>query len=154
MPIELRVYGIPAPQGSKRHVGNGVMIESSKKVKPWRQDVKYAALGLYSGPIFEGPLRIKIHFIFPRPKSHFGTGRNAGRLKENAPKYVTSRGCGDLEKLIRSTLDALSVSSGGASIMRDDSQVCCCSAIKRYAFEEEKSGAIIVIRSIDDEWLH
>lgn len=28
------VHGIPAPQGSKRHVGNGVLLESSKMVKP------------------------------------------------------------------------------------------------------------------------
>jgi hypothetical protein len=27
------IVGDPAPQGSKRHVGNGVMIEASKKVK-------------------------------------------------------------------------------------------------------------------------
>lgn len=37
-------YGTPAPQGSKRHVGRGVMIESSKNLKPWREAVKYAAL--------------------------------------------------------------------------------------------------------------
>ena len=30
--IEIKVIGLPAPQGSKRHVGHGVMIESSKKV--------------------------------------------------------------------------------------------------------------------------
>ena len=37
------VYGTPAPQGSKRHVGHGRMIEQSKRVKPWRNDVKAAA---------------------------------------------------------------------------------------------------------------
>ena len=42
--LTITVHGTPAPQGSKRHVGNGVMVESSKKVKPWRQDVKHAAL--------------------------------------------------------------------------------------------------------------
>ena len=29
----------PAPQGSKRHVGGGRLIEASKRVKPWRQAV-------------------------------------------------------------------------------------------------------------------
>ena len=38
------VYGTAAPQGSKRHVGNGVMLESSKRLRPWRQDVRFAAL--------------------------------------------------------------------------------------------------------------
>ena len=41
--LTFRVYGTPAPQGSKRHVGRGVMVESSKKVAPWRQDVVAAA---------------------------------------------------------------------------------------------------------------
>lgn len=33
--IGFHVIGLPAPQGSKKHVGHGVMVESSKKVKPW-----------------------------------------------------------------------------------------------------------------------
>ena len=41
--IELYAVGDPAPQGSKSHVGNGVMIESSKRVKPWRRQVAAAA---------------------------------------------------------------------------------------------------------------
>ena len=31
-----KTIGIPAPQGSKRHVGGGRMIESCKALKPWR----------------------------------------------------------------------------------------------------------------------
>ena len=27
-PVEFEVVGLPAAQGSKRHVGNGVMVES------------------------------------------------------------------------------------------------------------------------------
>src|SRR3546814_14230461 len=40
--VTLTVHGSPAPQCSKRHVGRGRMIESSQKVKPWRQDVQAA----------------------------------------------------------------------------------------------------------------
>jgi len=36
--IFIPVLGIPAAQGSKKHVGRGILIESSKKVAPWRQD--------------------------------------------------------------------------------------------------------------------
>lgn len=42
--IEITVHGLPAPQGSKRHVGRGVMVESSKNVKPWRSAVVWAAI--------------------------------------------------------------------------------------------------------------
>ena len=42
--ITIRVVGIPAAQGSKTLTRYGAMIESSKKVKPWRTDVKEASL--------------------------------------------------------------------------------------------------------------
>ena len=41
------VHGLPAPQGSKRHVGKGVMVESSKYVKPWREAVKAETAELF-----------------------------------------------------------------------------------------------------------
>ena len=43
--VTFRVEGMAAaPQGSKRHVGKGVMIESCKAVKPWRLLVAQAAM--------------------------------------------------------------------------------------------------------------
>lgn len=107
--VSITVYGDAAPQGSKRHVGNGRMIESSKKVAPWRQDVKFAALAaageLPGWAPLDGPLAVSMTFTFPRRKGHFGTGRNAARLKPSAPlrpdRYP------DLSKLARSTEDAL-----------------------------------------------
>lgn len=36
------VLGLPAPQGSKTHVGEGRMVESSKRVKPWHAYKHYA----------------------------------------------------------------------------------------------------------------
>ena len=44
MKYVITVEGIEAaPQGSKRHVGRGIMIESSKRVKPWRDAVRIEA---------------------------------------------------------------------------------------------------------------
>jgi hypothetical protein len=43
----IRIYGMPAPQGSKKLVGRtgkgrGILIESSRKAAPpWREAVKY-----------------------------------------------------------------------------------------------------------------
>jgi len=43
--VTFRVEGMaPAPQGSKTHVGKGVMIESCRNVKPWRELVAQAAM--------------------------------------------------------------------------------------------------------------
>ena len=30
-----------APQGSKKHVGNGIMVETSKRLKAWRNQVEF-----------------------------------------------------------------------------------------------------------------
>ena len=107
--ITITVYGLAAPQGSKRHVGHGVMIESSKRVKPWRQDVKTAALQVVDTlpgwvPL-DGPLSVAMTFAFLRPKGHHGTGRNAGIVKASAPTRPAVMP--DLSKLVRSTEDAL-----------------------------------------------
>lgn len=50
--ITFRVEGDPAPKGSKRHVGNGRLIESSKKLPAWMRAVKQeAAKNRPSSPI-------------------------------------------------------------------------------------------------------
>jgi Holliday junction resolvase RusA-like endonuclease len=107
--ITVTVHGLPGPQGSKRHVGNGVMVESSEKVKPWRQDVKYAALGataaLPGWTILDGPLAVAMTFTFARPKGHYRTGRNAHLLRDAAP--IRPAVFPDLSKIVRSTEDAL-----------------------------------------------
>tara|TARA_Y100001963_G_scaffold60044_1_gene83896 strand:+ start:466 stop:915 length:450 start_codon:yes stop_codon:yes gene_type:complete len=146
--IFIPVIGIPAPQGSKRHIGHGIMIENSKRVKPWRNDVKDAALEHYQGEVIDGPVEIEIIFMFARPKSHYGTGKNSNKLKASAPVFVTSKGRGDIEKLERATYDALSQSSGG-TVIRDDSLVVLNRNTKRYCIEGENPGAKIIIRVLN-----
>ena len=137
--IEFFIAGMPAPQGSKRHVGNGVMVESSKAVKPWRQDVvaaAHAAMNTLDFEPFAHAVEVNVAFYFPRPKSHFGTGRNAGRLKESAPEFVATKP--DIDKLLRSTFDALTT----AGLWRDDNLAVRVSAVKVYAAHP---GARIII---------
>ncbi|MEU1815208.1 RusA family crossover junction endodeoxyribonuclease [Streptomyces roseifaciens] len=116
--LSVTVYGLPGPQGSKRHVGNGRMLESSRYVKPWREAVVWATrqelIRRRGWQPLTGPLAASMVFSFVRPKSHFGTGRNAHVLKASAPCQpdVTP----DLSKLARSTEDALTT----AGAYRDD----------------------------------
>lgn len=125
------VAGVPAPQGSKnayRRGGRVVLVESSKKVKPWRAAVAQAATiaYLHAEPI-DGPVTVEVEFILPRPKS--------------LPKRITDMvRKPDLDKLVRSTLDAL---SGIAYI--DDNRVTRIVATKTYAASPEDAGAHITI---------
>ena len=151
--LAFAVHGLPAPQGSKRHVGNGVMVESSKRVRPWRQDVKYAALEALaiacpdcaSGGAGHFPrgeaVAVRVDYLLPRPKGHYRTGANAHLLREGAPKWPTSKP--DVDKLLRSTLDAL----GEAGVWHDDSQVVSVEMGKHYA-DALSVGARIVIREV------
>ena len=144
--VRIRAYGTPAPQGSKKHIGKGILIESSKRVKPWREEVLRATLdsSTYSGQIVSKACSLYLEFLIPRPKSHFGTGRNRGRLKPSAPQYCTSNRNGDLDKLCRSTIDGLSVTSGGV-LIEDDSLVVQITSSKRYCLDKELAGALIVL---------
>lgn len=139
--LSFSVVGQPGAQGSKRHVGRGVMVESSKKVAPWRQDVTAAAMSAIKDVGWDtltGRTTVSIIFFFTRPKSHYRTGKRAGELREDAPLVVTSRAAGDVDKLLRSTFDALTT----AGVWLDDSLVVDVRARKEYG---RQAGAQIAI---------
>lgn len=136
MSLSLFVPGRPAPQGSKRHVGKGVMVESSKEVKPWRESIRWAVLEWAHGELnAEGPMSVRLVFIMPRP---------ASTPKRRTPPAVKRP---DVDKLVRAVLDALS----SAFVWRDDSQVVELYAAKRIAEPEEAPGVQILVQSLTDE---
>ena len=142
--VELRIRGLPAPQGSKKHVGRGILVESSKKVKPWRTDIVTQSWDQYKGEPMTGPLEVEIIFWFPRPVHHYRTalGKRTNTIKPNAPTHTTSTWDGDIDKVVRSTLDGLSAKAGGC-VIQDDSLVVKLSCEKRYVTEAEGCGAFI-----------
>lgn len=130
--IEFFVPGVPAPQGSKS-VFNGVPVESSKKVKPWRRAVKIAA-GAMNERI-DGAVRVRVTFVMPRPK----------RLGKRKKEPMIQRP--DLDKLVRSTFDGLV--DGG--VIADDSHVVELSACKVRAGFNEITGAYVTILGGDED---
>jgi Holliday junction resolvase RusA-like endonuclease len=104
--MSITVYGTPAPQGSKRHVGKGIMVESSKKLRPWREAVKYAALEARDGAApLDGPIIVRMVFTMLRSNA----------AKKRARPHCTP----DLSKLARATEDALT----DAGVWVDDARV-------------------------------
>ena len=137
--IRFVVFSRAAPQGSKRHLGNGVMIESSKRVKPFRADLQGVAID--ATPIgwdMNPPFELAVDFHFRRPPSHL---TSKGALTKSAPLYPTGRNVGDTDKLIRSVCDALT-----GICWYDDSQVVDIVAKKRFASRDQ---VIITITPID-----
>lgn len=123
----------PAPQGSKRHVGRGRLVEQSLRVKPWREAVHSAALEVMENRlILDGPLSVEVVFTVRKPAS--------------APKRVSwpiTRDSGDIDKLLRSTFDALTTSGAIA----DDSRIVEVTARKVHPGEGvdalDAPGAVI-----------
>ncbi len=141
--VTVFVSGFPAAQGSKRHVGNGRLIEQSKAVKPWRKNVRAAAeeavaLALRGQPL-AGPLEVDITFTVRKPTS-------APKRRRTWPAVRP-----DLDKMLRSTFDALTE----ARIWGDDGQVIEVSGRKVYPNEHDRAlsapGAVIRVWQIGDE---
>jgi Holliday junction resolvase RusA-like endonuclease len=129
--MRIRVYGEPAPQGSKTaRVINGhvVMWESSKKLPGWRESVamacKVAAME-HHVPML-GAVEVHMTFFMPRPKS----------VSRKYPNTMP-----DLDKLIRGVGDSLQ-SSG---VLSNDGQIVSIIADKVYASDPTANGVEIVL---------
>ena len=116
------------------------MVEQSPNLKPWREAVRQEALRTRE-PLALGPVTLELAFRFVRPKAHFNS---KGELKPSAPMRVITKP--DLDKLQRSTLDALT-----GVLFKDDSQVCRILAMKCYCLEGELEGCEIVVEGVEVE---
>jgi Holliday junction resolvase RusA-like endonuclease len=149
--VSFTVRGLPAPQGSKRHRGRGVMVEmAGQKLKDWRSDVKNAAYlamgdagrfcaeqsGIHP---FDGPVGVSVCFTLPKPKSAPKTRRTWPHKRP------------DLDKLLRSTLDGLT-----GEVFADDAQVIEIHSAKCYPGEGalgagDVPGAFIEVWQIGED---
>ena len=132
--MRIQVAGIPAPQGSKRHVGGGRMIEMSRAVGPWREAVRSETQRAMAGKMpVTGPVWVTIVFGLPRPKS----------LPKSQCHPVKRP---DVDKLARAVLDGMV--AGGA--FSDDSQIVWLQAEKKFS-GQVGTGAIIWFGLIGDD---
>lgn len=139
MPITITVHGIPAPKGSKAFKGlakNGraILVESSKKEKPWAEACKWAALEVNKS--MKGPVEVEIIFTMPKPKS----------APKNRVTYPDRKPDGD--KLERSVWDALKT----VGVIEDDARIVSWYGRKVFPGEHPKAlpvpGAVITLTEI------
>ena len=124
----ITVYGSAQPAGSKRAFtvnGRAQITDANPRSREWKDRVAQAAGEQYGGELIEGPLSVDMIFYSPRPKGHYGTGRNAARLKDSAPEYPIGRP--DVLKLARAVEDALT-----GVVYRDDALIVDEVLHKRY----------------------
>lgn len=139
---QLTVYGNAEPAGSKRafyRPGLGVrVVDANPKSREWKNLVATEAGKVASG-FLDGPLRLDATFYRPRPASHYGSGRNADRLKDSAPAYPTTRP--DATKLLRGVEDALR-----GVFYRDDAQIVDQHVRKEWG---EPARAVVKVEQLE-----
>lgn len=133
--LKIRVFGVPAPQGSKKgYVVNGrvnMVEQSHKTLKPWREEVSDAGAKVMDGrdPL-DGPLFVNITFFMRRP------------AKPSFADYPAVKP--DVDKLTRGVLDALKM----ADVIKDDARVVACMATKVFAPSPDEQGCHITVGPI------
>ena len=76
--------------------------------------------------IDDTPISITCSFYMERPKSHYGTGKNSGILKQGAPQIcIKKKDLDNLEKFVFDCLNGLA--------WKDDKQVAASHARKVYS---------------------
>jgi crossover junction endodeoxyribonuclease RusA len=133
--LSVFVPGQPAPQGSKRYVGHGRMIESSRALPAWREAVRWTAVNAWAQrPPLTGAVVLSLAFVLRRP---------ASTPKRRTPAATKKP---DASKLLRAVEDALT----DAGVWRDDSLVIELHVTKRLAECDEAPGCHIRIQSAED----
>lgn len=164
--VEFDVPGKPEPRGSKqafvlyknratkepvRRPDGSIVVnttDDNPQSKAWMELVSNHARMAWRTPdgkrkpfMQEVALEVEMIFFLRRPQAHFGTGRNAGQVKDSAPArpIVTP----DDDKLLRGTRDALS-----GIVWKDDALIVRSIIEKRYAVSHgpEDTGEGVRIR--------
>jgi crossover junction endodeoxyribonuclease RusA len=142
--IIFRVGGEPVAQGSKRAftirgTNRATVVETaSKRLKPWRSEVRAAAVDAMAGrPLLTGPIRMVVAFYLPRPQTHYRGSDRAKGLKPTAPVWCDKKP--DADKLLRAVGDALK-----GAVYHDDGQLADIRPLKMYADPQPPGAAIHV----------
>jgi len=139
---KITILGAPIAKKRPRfvRVGKGVRTYSAQDTEEGR--FLWEILMQHNVPIFTKALRVDFEFIFSRPKSHFGTGRNANKLKPSAPKFFIKKP--DYDNLEKFALDAMN-----NHVYTDDNLVAGGFTWKRYAKYGEHNKTVITIMELE-----
>lgn len=136
MIVRLTFKGQPISKARPRVTKRGAYCAQSKEMSAVRWEAEHQ----YSGDIHQGAVAISMKAYFTRPKGHFGTGRNAGKLKPSAPQHHVVKPDGDnIEKFYWDCLSGI--------LYVDDSQIVSNSCQKIWLNEQNAAGYVDVTLS-------
>ena len=122
--ITFWVDGLPAAQGSKKHVGRGIMVEANKNLPAWRKAIETTVAELHKGEPIDEPVIVRADFYLPKPKK---------------PRWPTPATALDTDKLQRALGDGME--KGG--LLRNDARIIMWVATKHYA--KDRTGCQVAV---------
>ena len=126
MKIEFVVLGKPQHQERHRHFRRANFSGTYDPSKEDKKDFLWVAHKHKPFIPLTEALEVTIDLFFPRPKSHYRTGKFAGILKDNAPTWHISKPDSDnLAKFVMDSLNKL--------FWKDDSIIAILIIFKRYS---------------------
>ncbi len=126
--ITITIPGKPIAKKRPRFARKGKFVKTYNEQETEESRFLWEVKSQITECISDEPISIDCHFYMPRPKNHYGTGRNAGKLKKDAPIFHIKKP--DLDNLVKFVLDCL---NGVA--WKDDSQIYNLTATKIYTKE-------------------
>ena len=137
--IDFYVHGSPLPLKRHRLTRRGRVYDPSADDKRvWME----TALAFCPVEPLTGAIEVELEFIMPRPKSHFGTGRNDGRLKPSVPTHHLHTP--DLDNLVKFVLDAMN-----GKFYVDDAQIISIACKKTFSAEKGECGTVVYMRQVE-----
>ena len=140
--IRLYVRGEPIPQPRPRVVtisGRARAISAPGKhpVNDWKKRIMVALATQFDGDILDGPVRLDVIFLMPRPKRLMRKKDPAGEVW-----HITRP---DADNLIKAVKDACT-----GVLWQDDSQVCELIVRKRHHAKDGHPAAMVEVTCLTD----
>jgi crossover junction endodeoxyribonuclease RusA len=144
MQLSIFVVGRPAPQGSKQRGAAGQLLEQSTYLLAWRAACRIGAYRAFAAadilvdrlPLFPAGVPVYIS------RCEFSVSPQQCRADGSDEPIGTP----DIDKLLRSTLDALGGAHGKtARVFADDSQIVSIDGLRKVRKPGGVSGAHIII---------
>lgn len=124
--LDVFIPGEPAPKGSMRHVGRGVMVHDSPKLARWMDTIRLVVGRKWRGELVDEPVEVTATFYLPAPKR---------------PRFLLPATKPDGDKLQRALGDGLE-----GTILANDSRITDWHTKKRYTDPQHPIGAHVIIR--------
>ena len=128
MRIKFQVLGDPQAQKRHKHYKRGSFVKVYDPSEEAKTNFLLTVQEYAPKSPILGDIMLTVWFLMPRPRNHYGTGKNQAKLKDSAPINHTKKP--DIDNLLKFIMDSL----GGRGIYwKDDAQVYSIIVQKLYS---------------------